>query len=156
MYTKRTTKHFSQLKKHGGQGVKVLRQKGIERQRGYTKSVREGTQRVSEKFKLCQWDIKCTAVRVKVVRHKISERDHQSQGAKMNVQTQTECQRDTERDRERQREAESDRERRREAERGRERWREAQRGTERPESGEEWHRESWRKTKREAEKDGKN
>ena len=83
---------------------------------------------MSEKFKLCQWDIKCTAVRVKVVRHKISERDHQSQGAKMNVQTQTECQRDTERDRERQREAESDRERRREAERGGERHREAQRG----------------------------
>ena len=91
MYTKRTTKHFSQLKKHGGQGVKVLRH--IVRARK-AQSVREGTQRVSEKFKLCQWDIKCAAVRVKVVRHKISERDHQSQGAKMNVQTQTECQRD--------------------------------------------------------------
>ena len=28
------------------------------------------------------------------LRHRISERDHQSPGAKMNVQTQTECQRD--------------------------------------------------------------
>ena len=28
------------------------------------------------------------------LRHRISERDHQSLGAKMNVQTQTECQRD--------------------------------------------------------------